>query len=494
MAAFSWPDYAVLGGYGLTVLCVGLWAGRRERDTQDYFLGGRRQHWLVACLSLLATEISALTFVTVPGLSFAGNCYYLQYFVGSFLARLAIAAFLLPAFYAGGVTTVYEYLGQRFGPWTRTAATLLFFVSRLIGSGYRLLACCLALSVVTGWPLESVIVATLLVVLGYTTFGGIKAVMFTDVLQALLVVGGPVVVAVFLVRQLGAGPGELWVTAAQAGKLRVFDFSLNPQSDKVFYPAAINAFFVTFAALGTDQALMQRLLTCPDLRRSRRSLLVQAVVAFPVVCLFLGTGVLLYLYYRQHADPSLPAVSDKVFPHFVVTVLPAGLKGLLIAGLLAASMGSLDSALQSLSTSAVVDLVRPTRLLRSDRAELRAARLFVVLFGLLLLGASIGFARSQRLEGLILQAFEMSSLVFGPMLGIFLLAVFTRHRGRDRANVLAMLSSAAALVVLRESQRHYEVSFVAWPWYVVIGTAWTYLLACLFRTRRAEDDFAHLPS
>lgn len=483
MTAFSWPDYAVLAIYAGVVIGVGLWAGRRERDTHDYFLGGRRQHWLVACLSLLATEISALTFVSVPGGAFGGDCRYLQFYVGSVLARLAIAAFLLPAFYGGQVTTVYEYLGQRFGPWTRTTATLFFFASRLLGSGYRLLACCVALWVVTGWPLEWIIAGTVLAVLVYTTFGGIKAVMFTDVVQALLILGGPMLCIAFLLQHLEGTAFALWSAAAEAGKLHVFHFTLDLRDETGFYLIVVHSFFQTFAALGTDQDLTQRLLTCPDLRRSRRSLLVNAVAVFPIVCMFLALGVLLYLYYQKHADAALPSAEDKVFAHFIVTVLPAGLKGMLIAGLLAASMGSLDSALQSLATSAVVDLVRPWRGRKGERQDLRLARLFVVFFGVVLAGLTIYFAQTERFQQLIYKAFAATSIVFGPMVGVFLVAISTRSRGQDRANVLAMLSAIAVLVFVKAN-----VPSVAWLWYIVIGAAWTCGVSLAFRTPGLSDD------
>jgi len=483
MPPLAWPDYIVLAIYAGLVLVVGVWAGRREKDTEDYFLGGRRQHWLIAMLSLLATEVSALTFVSVPGQSFGGNCAYLQLYVGSFLAKVIIALVLLPAFYGGRVTTVYEYLGQRFGPATRTMTTLFFFASRTMGSGYRLLACCVALAVIMGWPLEWVVVGTVVVVLCYTTFGGIKAVMFTDTIQALLVIGGPIVCIVLLVHRLGQPVDVLWQTAADAGKLRVFNLEWSGNGETFFLLLAGQAFFQTLAAMGTDQDMTQRLLTCPDVRKAQRSMIGNALLGLPVVCLFLTVGVLLFIYYGQFVDASRPAANDKVFAHFIATGLPAGVKGVLVAALLAASMGSLDSAMQSLSTSAVVDLVRPFRRRpRSDRDDLRLARLFVVFFGVVLAALAIYFGQSEDFQQLVFNAFAITSIVLGPMLGVFLLAVTTKRLGRDEGNVFAMIAAVTLVVFINRF-----VPAVPWPWYIMIGTGTTYLIAALAPKRPATS-------
>lgn len=486
MRVLNGLDYAVLAAYAAVVLVVGVWAGRREKDTEDYFLGGRRQSWIVAMLSLLATEVSALTFVSVPGQSFGGNCSYLQLYVGAFLAKVVIAAVLLPAFYGGRVTTVYEYLGQRFGGATRTTATLFFFASRLLGSGYRLLACCVALAVVVGWPLEWVTVGIVAVVLAYTTFGGIKAVMFTDTVQAMLIIGGPIACIAVLVHHIGLPAGDLLHAAADAGKLHVFNFSWSVTDASAFYLIATYAFFQTLAAMGTDQDLTQRMLTCPDVRRARWSMIGNAIVGLPVVCVFLTLGVLLYLYYQHTPDPTLPAANDKVFAHFIVTGLPAGLRGLLIAALLAASMGSLDSALQSLSTSAVVDLVRPFRRRpAADKHDLRLARVFVVFFAAVLCALTLYVGRAESFQKLVYKALEMTSIVLGPMLGVFLLAVTTRTRGRDVTNAIAMGVAVALVVVIK-----WFAPASIWPWYIIIGTTVTFALACAFPTRRGYPDAA----
>ncbi len=491
-------DYIVLAGYFAAVLAVGLWFGRKERNTEDYFLGGRRQHWLVVGLSIIATEVSALTFVAVPADSFAGDWNYLQLYAGAFLGRMLIILFLLPAFYAHRVTTVYEYLGRRFGPYTRTAASLMFFASRIVGSGIRLLAASIAIAVVFNWPLAWVIVASAAVAVAYTTYGGIKAVIWTDALQALIFIGGGVVAAVWLLDACADGWLETLSTAKETGKLHVLTWDTNPNNEKCFWVLMISATFTNMAAFGTDQDLTQRMLTCPDLRRGQRSLLFNAFAGLPIVCLFLLIGTLLAVYYGQGGAATLPQeVAEnprRIFPHFIATALPSGwgLKGLLVAGVFAAAMSSLDSALGAMSSTAVTDFYRPYLDRRSaahgthkpagehqETHLVRVARVFSLLFGVLLVGVALGFSTADDLLWL---ALEWAGLLFGGMLGVFLLGVLTRGRGHDTVNVVAMLSSVAILVGLKVYQQETGSVLIAWPWWVVIGTVWTFGVGACVRT------------
>ncbi len=498
-------DLVVLGAYFVAILGVGLWFGRGESSTHDYFLGAKRQHWLVVGMSIIATEVSALTFINVPAEAFKGDWNYLQMYAGSFVGRVLIVFFLLPAFYGSAVTTVYEYLGKRFGPWTRTTASLMFFASRIVGSGIRLLAASLAIAVVFDWPLAWVVIGAAGVAVVYTTFGGIKAIIWTDALQAVIFIAGGLAVVVFL---FAATPGS-WTqnlsTAYHAGKFHTFTWQWNPNNDKVFWVLLIHATVMNMAALGTDQDLTQRMLTCPDLRRGQRSLMFNAFAGLPVVCLFLLIGSLLYVYYQAQTGEALPSDvldrNDRVFPYFIVHALPGGygLRGLLVAGIFAAAMSSLDSALGAMSSTAVTDFYKPIVGRRHGQAQrghgggesqahyLRVARLFTVLFGMLLAGVALAFARH---DDLLWEVFRWVGLIFGGMLGVFLLAVATKNRGNDRVNAAAMLSSVALLVGIKLAQERYEVVYIAWPWWVVMGTAWTFGVSICFPTKRAPEPQA----
>lgn len=494
-------DVVILVAYFAAILGVGMWFGRGERDTTDYFLGGRRQHWLIVGLSIIATEVSALTFVGVPSDAFFGDWTYLQLYAGAFLGRILIIVLLLPAFYAGAVTTVYEYLGQRFGPWTRTTASLLFIISRVIGSGIRLLAASLAIAVVFDWPLYTVITIATGIAVVYTTYGGIKAIIWTDALQALVFIAGGVAVLIFLLAHSSTSWTDSFTTAHTAGKFRTFVWDWNPNNDKSFWVLMICATFTNMAALGTDQDLTQRMLTCPNVRHSQRSLLFNAFVGLPIVCLFLLIGSLMFVFDGGSFASSLPSSivdqPERVFPHFIATILPPGygLRGLLIAGIFAAATSSLDSALGALSSTVVIDFYKPLMMRRALRRTgssavadekhlLRVARWSTMFFGILLAFAAIALAGRAEL---LWEALEWVGLIFGGMLGVFLLGVTTSTRGSDRANVVAMLSSVGLLIALKMVQEHWKVTYIAWPWWVVIGTAWTYLLASLFPTGKRSS-------
>lgn len=480
-------DFLVLGVYFIAILGVGIWSGRGQKTPDDYFLGGRRQPWLVVGLSILATELSALTFVVVPGESFTKNCEWLQLYFGSFVGRMLIVWLLLPAFYRGRVTTVYEYLGRRFGQWTRRTASLLFFASRIIGSGLRLLAASIAVSIVFDWPLVAVIFGCAVVAVAYTVFGGIKAIIWTDALQALVFLGGASVALVCLVAATPGTVAEHLRTAADAGKLDVFNWDLNLNNDHAFLVLFIHTLFLNAAVFGTDQDLTQRMLTCSNVRDGQRSLTFSAMVGLPVVSLFLAVGVMMWVYYNALPElgPPQDIAPEKVFPFYIANGLPAGwgLRGLLAAGLFAAAMSSLDSALGALSASAVIDFYRP--LVAPDRPPahyVRAGRVFVVVFAAMLVAIAIAFAERGDL---LREAFGWASLIFGPLLGIFMLAVLTKHRGHDRINPIAMLSAVLVLGVLKFTQPA-DHPIIAWPWWIVIGSVWTFTVSALFRKSKVS--------
>jgi SSS family transporter len=488
--ALGWLDIAVLIAYFAITLAIGLWFGRRERTTHDFFLGGRRQHWLLAGVSIIATEISALTVIAVPGDAFHGDWSYLQMYAGSFIGRILIVLLLLPAFYGGAVTTVYEYLGQRFGPWTRTTASLMFFASRIFGSGIRLLVACLAVSEIFQWPLVGVVVAATGVAMIYATFGGIKAILWTDAFQALVFVSAAVTLIVVLFLYTPGHYSQNFGDAYYAGKFHTFTGGISLRSDKGFWLLTINAVFTTMAAMGTDQDLTQRMLTCPNLKQSQRSLIFNAIAGFPIVCTFLFVGSMLWAYYESRPFETIPdrVIEQKalILPYFIAHGLPSnvGLQGLMVAAIFAAAMGSLSSAIGALASTAVTDIYRPlVKAQRSESHYLRVARAFTVFFGLILIFVALAF---QRADELLWAVFEWVGLVFGGMLGVFVLGVTTKHRGRDGVNALAMLSSVGVLVVLKMYQDAAEIVYIAWPWWIVIGTVWTYALGAMFATRRSS--------
>ncbi len=501
-------DWLVFVGYFILVLGVGFWAGRHERDTKDFFLGGRRQHWLLAGISIIATEVSALTIVGVPADAYRGDWNYLQLYAGAFVGRWLIVFLLLPAFYGGSVTTVYQYLGQRFGRRTQTTASLCFMSSRLVGSGIRLLAASIAVAEVFHWRLEVVVLGTLVLCTAYTMHGGIKAILWTDLLQASTFVIGGLAALLFLFNAVPGTWPENVQAAWDAGKLHTFTWKPTEgvPAEKLFWLLLVSTTLSNMAALGTDQDLTQRMLTCKDLRQSQRSLIFNLFAGFPIPVLFLSIGTLLYLYYAGGAGPQPPAdlKPDRIFPHFIAHALPhnVGLRGLLVTAILAASMSSLASAIGALSSSAVTDIYRPWFGAKaSEQHHLRVARISTFLFGAAL--ATVAFIFNLTSKALLWEALQWVGMVFGAMLGVFLLGVLTKTRGSDRFNLWIMLSSVAVLLWIRFGQfsrsadgvallhippdwrdRFFPPAFdhIVWPWWIIIGTAWTFGLGACFPT------------
>ncbi len=481
-------DVIVLVVYFVGVAFTGFWVGRGERTTHDFFLGGRQQHWLIVGLSIVATEVSALTFLIVPGRSFHENCWYLQLYAGAFVGRMLIVYILLPAFYGSNVTTVYEYLGIRFGPATRMTASFMFFASRLVGSGIRLLAASMALAMIFDWSLVWVVLGVTGLVTAYSAFGGIKSIIWTDALQAMVFLAGALATVIYLFVSIPGTYADNVDQAIDFGRLRVMHWGTDFNNDRLFWVLAIHAIVQNMAALGTDQDLTQRMLTCPDLKRGQRSLIFNAFVGFPVVCLFLLIGALLYVYAEGTASVLLQQPADEVFAYFIGHIIGAGsgLKGLLIAGVVAAAMSSLDSALGSLSSTAVTDYYR-LYFKKNATADhyLRAARWFSVGFGMLLAAIAMAFAGA---EDLLTEAFGWVSLMFGGMLGVFLLGTLTKSRGGDLLNCLAMVTSIIGLALLKYIQDRSGVIYIAWPWWVVMGCVWTLGIGACTRSGRTNPE------
>jgi len=482
-------DYLVIVCYLIVVSGAGLWFGRTERDTNDFFLGGRRMPWIAVMISILATEFSGLTFLSVPGVSFKGSLIYLQFGIGSLIGRILITLFFLPAFYRGRVTTVYEYLKQRFGDRTRDAGTMLFFVTRLLGSGVRLCVTAKALEVVSGLSYFEAICLLAIITAAYTSFGGIKAVIWTDVIQFGVFMGGAGL-ALYLIMQMvpdglqGAYSvvrNALDEAGQPAHKLQVFDFTMSFIKEGVFFVAILNGCFQTFAALGTDQVLTQRMLTCRNVGPAQKSLLLTGLAKLPIDALFLLLGVTLYVLNSHNHFASGIKDPDHVFPTFIATALPAGVRGLLFAGVLAADMSSLDSTYSALSSSAITDIYKPyVKKSAPERHYLAASRLCVPIFAVLLVGIAY---MCKGEESVLWLAFKLTGYTYGAMLGIFVAGVLTR-RGNNFGNIIAMASSIGVLLGIR----HFVFPSLNWQFFVIIGTLWTFGVAVLFKPSTPESN------
>ena len=455
--------------------------GRKEENTSDFFLGSRKVPTIIACLSFVATEVSALTITGVPAASYSENWQYLQFFFGSAAAKIFVAFVFIPVFYKYNCTSVYEFLRHRFGPQTQYAGSFLFFVMRLMGSGVRLYAACAAIAWIMGWSLAMTLIIFTVVSIMFIAYGGIKAVVWTGAYQACFfyLAGAAVLIYLFakIQPQLAAG----LQASAEAGRLSVFNFGFKLNDPTTFWAGTANAFFIGLAIFGTDQELVQRLLTVRTRGSSQKAILYTIAASAPILLIYLALGTAIFIFYNQIAIAP-PSQAKDIVGHFAANVLPSGLKGLILAAIV---LASIDSPLASLSSSFVMDIYKPLiNSKASQRHYLVVSRMGVVIFGVIL--AIIAFA-CWPVESVLWFAFQVVSVIGGSILGIFLLGVLTK-RESNLANVFAMISSSVILSILlilskNRGNFHLKNEFmqfvlqIAWSWYIVIGTILTFGLA-----------------
>ena len=495
-SSLTWPDFAVVLALLLLMIFVGMYFGRQEESTADFFLGNRKIPWWAACLSFVATEISAVTIISVPAIAYMENWEYAQFFIGSFLARVVIAFLFIPAFYHYNCTSIYEFLHHRFGRQTQIAGSILFFITRLLASGVRLMVACLAVSILIGLPLWPTILLFSVICILYIAWGGIKAVIWTNVVQALAFTLAGLVAIAYLLYRIDGGAGAVLAIAGGAGKMRVFNWGPGLAASGIgkflqslftdpnlFVLATLNGFFGSMAAFGTDQETMQRLLTVETRRESQNTMLLTTVGSFLVMLIFLTVGACLYAFYSQHPGLPLPTALDKIFPHFIEQNMPPLLRGLMLAAII---LASIDSPLGSLTTSFVTDIYRPV-LYRSgtDRHYLFVSRVGVVVFGLILAFIAYFFSHFEKFLWL---AFKIGGVTYGSLLGVFLLGLLTKRRG-NRVNVVAMTLAAVcmlALLILSEK----NIIPLGWTWLLLLGTLMTFGLGWLFGQKPTPEPAA----
>ncbi|MBI2492346.1 MAG: sodium/solute symporter [Candidatus Rokubacteria bacterium] len=480
VSSLTWPDYAVLAAALAVLLAIGVALTRQQHDTVDFFLARRRVPWWAACLSFLATEISAVTIISVPATAYSENWEYVQFFVGSSLAKWAVAFLFIPAFYRHDVTTIYEFLAHRFGRASQVTASIFFFVTRLLGSGVRLMAAALAVSILLGSPLVPTIAAFTVISIVYIGAGGVKAVVWTNVFQALVFLVAGAATLAFLMSRIDGGVAAIVATAGEAGRLNVVNWGPSPGAPdfwrrvltdpNIVWVAVLNGLIGSMAAFGTDHDLMQRLLTVETRGESQRTLSLTPLGTLVTLAIYLSLGAALFTFYAQH--PALPVSRpDEILPHFTRQVMPAVLRGLMLSAIV---LASIDSPLGSLAASFVTDIYRPHLSPgRSERHYLLVSRVSVIAFGVVLGALAWGFSFFDKILWL---AFKIAGVTFGSLLGVFLLGLLTRRPVADGANVAAMIAMALVnLVLLTLSET--KVLVFAWSWLVVVGTAGTIVLA-----------------
>ena len=467
MIGFTGIDLFVLITYLLGVTAWGAWLGRGQRGGSDYFLGSRSLPWFAVMLSVVATETSTLTFLSTPGVSYTGSLVFLQLTLGYLVGRMVVAAVLLPAYYRGELVTAYALLETRFGVGARRFTSAIFMVTRLFADSVRLFATAIPLALITGWPYPLSIVVIGVMTVVYTYFGGIKAVVWVDAVQMGLYLFGAAVAVIAVQLLVPAGWGGVLADASAAGKLDVIDFTWDLGTTYTLWAGVLGGGFLTMASHGTDQLIVQRLLTCRDRASAQRALVGSGFVVVVQFLLFLLVGLGLWAYYGGR-DFALP---DEIFARFIVEALPPGITGLLIAGVFAAAMSSLSSSINSLASATAYDYWAPIVGASDDEGRIfKAGRIFTLVWAALLIGGAILFIPLSEGTSAVEVALGIASLVYGGLLGVFALGVLTERPGQEAA-IFGIVFGIGMVTLLREH--------MAWPWYVPFGSLTTFTFGWL---------------
>ncbi|HEX9632342.1 MAG TPA: sodium:solute symporter [Gemmatimonadales bacterium] len=457
-------DLAVMAAYFAMVIGIGSWFARRQTDATDYFLGHRSLPWPAVMLSIVATETSALTVISVPGLAARGDFTFLQIAFGYLVGRIGVAAWLLPGYFRGEQETAYARLEQRFGAHTRRAASAVFMVVRALGDSVRVFATAIPLSIVSGWPVWISVLVVCVVTLVYTWRGGLQAVVWVDVVQlALYVTAG--VAAVVVAAGLAGGFDVALEAASAAGKLHVLDFRLSLSAPYTLLGGLVGGALLSAASHGTDHLIVQRLLATRTLRSARLALVGSGVLVILQFGLFLLVGAFLWAAGVDAGTGS----GDALFPRFMVEYLPNGLSGLAIAGVLAAAMSTVSSSLNALASATTHDFYASVTGRKDPRHLLVVGRWATVFWAAVLAGGALSFRSTDT--PVVELALSIASITYGGLLGLFMLGGLSpRVRQRDAILGLVVATAAMLVVVLGKPG---PLAQLAWPWYVPLGLAIT---------------------
>jgi SSS family transporter len=455
-------DYAVVAAYLVAITAFGSYFARFQKNTKNYFLTDNSIPWWAICFTIVATETSTLTFIGVPAAAYAGNWTFLQLAAGYVAGRIIVSILFLPRYFRGALVTSYQLLQQRFGPSVSTIAAGLFLVTRSLADGIRLFATALVISIVTGVPVPWTIVVLGTAMIVYTVRGGSAAVIWTDVVQMFVYVAGALVVFVALLQQIPGGWDEVVRLGSAAGKFTVLDFSLQPTKVYTFWAGLAGGIALTLATHGTDQFLVQRLLSADSPKGAARGLVLSGFIVFAQFTLFLTIGAMLYAYHQHYPLTVALPRNDAILPRFIVDHLPHGLVGFIIAAIVAAA---LSPSINAMAATTVNDFyLKYVKTQPSEARLLQLSKRFTIMWGIVQLGVALG---AQWLDQSVLDAgLSVLSLTTGPVLGAFLVGVLTRRAGAA-AMIAGMTLGAVVLITL------WWTAAVAWTWYALIGASVT---------------------
>ena len=486
-AHFTALDFFVLIAYLAGTTALGLWIGRKQRSANDYFIAERSIPWWAVMFSVVASETSALTFISIPGLAYVTNLGFLQVVAGYILGRFVVAFVLLPRYYRGDLVTAYALLEQRFGLATRRFTSIVFMVTRAVADSVRVFATAIPIALILEGtmpreyvkPVAILLLGALTII--YTYRGGMKAVVWTELLQASVYVLGGISAIVLIGNAVDGSWSHVIDVASAAGKMKGLDTYLGFDRAHTLFAGLLGGAFLSMASHGADQLIVQRLLTARSLRDAQKAIIGSGFVVFVQFTLFLFVGIGLFVLFggKPFAAP------DSIFPTFILQYMPPGLVGLILAAILAATMSTHSGAINSLAAATTHDIYLPlSKRSTDDAATLRFGKLSALAWGVVLTGGALLY--KEQGTPVVVVALSIASFTYGALLGGFFLGIlWTRAIQRD-----AILGMSVAIVVMSfivfakqllpvfpsMTGVLTDLSKIAWPWYVLIGTTITMLV------------------
>ena len=471
-------DYLIVGLYLTGVTIAGAVISGKQRSSRDYFLGGKQMSWWSVGFSIVASETSTLTFISIPGLAYKGDMHFLQLVIGYFIGRLLVSVIFIPAYYKGDLETAYDFLGKRFGMSLRSLTSTVFIVTRVLASGVRLFATAIPVHLITGLDYGTSILLIGVFTLLYTYLGGLKAVVAMDVVQMFIYLGGAVASMMLILHHLPNGWSDV-VSYATAGGLNKFEI-FNPNwgngiwdflsAPYTLLGGLLGGTFLTMASHGTDQLLVQRLLGCKSRWQSQKALMLDATFIVLQFAFFLVLGLCLYAFYGGVPWKELGLqTSDEIFPKFIVENLPTGLSGLVVAGVLASAMGTLSSSISSLASSTYLDLFQRTSMSKTldAKGEVLWSRLFTLFWGIVLIGGAMLFTDTRN--PVVELGLKIASFTYGGLLGTFFLGLLFKRTNQADATIGFISGLAAMIIVLTFTK-------IDFTWHTLIGCSVTLIV------------------
>ncbi len=472
-------DLGILVLYLAGITLFGAQFRHGQKNLRDYFLGGRTSPWWAIACSVVATETSTLTIISTPGIAYGGNLGFLQLVLGYLAARVILCVVLIPQYFQGEFYTAYQLLQNRFGVRMKSAAAVVFLGTRVLAEGVRISAIGKVVSVAFGTGDRISILIVALLTLFYTFEGGMRAVIWTDVIQFTLYLTGSVAAFFLLLRRIPGGWHMVTQTAAAAGgKLSIFDFSFSLTRSYTFWSGLIGGTFLTMASHGTDQTMVQRLLAARNERDSKTALLASGVIVLVQFALFLIIGVMLFVYIRQAGGVLPTGDPDRIFPEFIVRDMPVGLAGIVLASIFAIAMSNASGSLNSLASSSIMDLSRGRKGdMEAPSSALGRSREMTLVWGVVL--CSLGLVRWGPV---LVAGLTIASITYGALLGVFLLGTWNK-----RANESGALAGFGTGLCVMIAIAVFHVP-LAWTWYVLAGTIVTFTVGSVASEFVGEKD------